>query len=258
LLTNEMDSKRRLEEANRIIREQSHQGFQPASASGSVGPSLPVPQSKRPMDHPTESAAKRIRPSLSTTNGAPPHPPPPPPPPGFEGVVPASFSSPRMANPLAGDASLGYGGRATTAAMGMQPNAGSMPTTPATPTAPADPLPDGSILTDSTSKVVPEDEFAASLNKPEVTLQIRIPNDPSQMAWNFYGQVLSIPVNVMAKVKVVKEELAQLHLNGMPANKIQLKEPNKGFLKDAMTLAAHNVGPTATLELTLKTRGGRK
>jgi hypothetical protein len=107
-------------------------------------------------------------------------------------------------------------------------------------------------------KLLPEAEFVASLSKPEVTLQIRIPNDPSQMAWNFYGQILSMTVNVMSKVKAVKMDLSRKHLNGMPANKIQFKDPQSGFLKDSMTLAALNVGPTATLEMKVKSRGGRK
>lgn len=121
------------------------------------------------------------------------------------------------------------------------------------------PLPNGTIEFDSTEvKLLSESEFAASLTKPDVTVQIRIPNDPSQMAWNFYGQILSMTVNVMSKVKDVKAELSRTHLNGMPSNKIQFKDAQIGFLKDSMTLASLNIGPTATVELIPKTRGGRK
>lgn len=108
-------------------------------------------------------------------------------------------------------------------------------------------------------ELLPEAQFAASLSKPEVTLQIRVPNDPSQMAWNFYGQIVSVTVDVMSKIKVVKSELSSTHLNSMPANKIQLKNPSTGaFLKDAKTLAALNIGPSATLELVPRARGGKK
>jgi hypothetical protein len=104
-----------------------------------------------------------------------------------------------------------------------------------------------------------EAEFAASLDKPTVTLQIRIPNDPSQMAWNFYGQIVSISVDVMSTVKDLKDEIARIHLNSMPANKIQLKHVGTGnFLSNPKTLASLNIGPTATLELATRTRGGRK
>ena len=111
----------------------------------------------------------------------------------------------------------------------------------------------------STSQLIPEAEFAASLSKPEVTLQIRIPNDPTQMAWNFYGQILSLQVHVMSTIKKVKEDLSRIHLNGMPVNKIQLKDPNAGFYNNNnATLAALNIGPTATLEMAPKVRGGRR
>jgi hypothetical protein len=104
-----------------------------------------------------------------------------------------------------------------------------------------------------------EADFVASLPRPEVTLQVRVPNDPAQMAWNFYGQVVSLSINAMSTVKTVKQEVSRQHLNNMPVNKIQLKWVTTGaFLKDAMTLAALNIGPTATLELSPKTRGGRK
>ena len=120
-------------------------------------------------------------------------------------------------------------------------------------------LPTNNTLEDTNQKkLLSEAEFAASLNKPEVTLQIRIPNDPSQMAWNFYGQILSMKVNCMSKIKTVKDDLSKLHLNGMPANKIQFRIPGSNFLKDNMSLAALNIGPTATFEMVPKTRGGRK
>lgn len=105
--------------------------------------------------------------------------------------------------------------------------------------------------------LIPEADFAATLSKPEVTLQIRIPNDRAQIAWNFYGQIVAQTVNVMSTVKTVKAELAKQHLNDMPANKIQLRNPSTGaFLKDASTLASLNIGPTASLELVPRARGG--
>ena len=107
--------------------------------------------------------------------------------------------------------------------------------------------------------LIPEAEFAASLPKPEMTLQIRVPNDPTQMSWNFYGQIVSVSTNVMTQIKVVKSELSSTHLNGLPTNKIQLKNPATGaFLKDNFTLAAHNISPSTTLELVPRARGGKK
>jgi hypothetical protein len=131
------------------------------------------------------------------------------------------------------------------------------------PTATADPFAVAAIGAGSASVPTPqtqsEADFLASLPRPEVTLQVRVPNDAAQMAWNFYGQIVSLTVHAMSTVKSVKQELATTHLNGMPPNKVQLKLVATGaFLKDAMTLAALNIGPTATLELKAKTRSGRK
>jgi splicing factor 3A subunit 1 len=109
------------------------------------------------------------------------------------------------------------------------------------------------------TKLLSESDFIASLPRPEVTLQIRVPNDPTQIAWNFHGQILSLTVNALSTIKQVKTDLSQRHLNGMPINKVQLKDPGAGFYNNNdATLAYLNIGPTATLELLAKTRGGRR
>jgi len=64
-------------------------------------------------------------------------------------------------------------------------------------------------------------------------------------------------VDVKSKIKAIKEELRG-QLNKIPANKLQLKHPSLGFLKDAATLAQLNLGPLVNLEMVPKTRGGRK
>jgi len=114
--------------------------------------------------------------------------------------------------------------------------------------------------TENAPKVLlPEAEFAASLEKPDITLQVRVPNDRTQMAYNFYGQIVSVTMDVMSTIKSIKQELAKSHLNSMPANKIQLKSTSTGvFLKDSSTLATLNIGPMAMLELVPRARGGRK
>jgi hypothetical protein len=106
-------------------------------------------------------------------------------------------------------------------------------------------------------ELMSESDFCASLDSPTVSLAIQIPEDPSNSAWNFNGQVVTLSVDVMSKVKAVKVEL-QSYLGKMPTNKMQLKHESTGFLKDGVTLAHQNIGPSAKLELILKTRGGRK
>jgi hypothetical protein len=108
-------------------------------------------------------------------------------------------------------------------------------------------------------KLLPANEFIASLDEPVVELQVRVPNDQVQQNWNFFGQTLTLAsIDVTSKVKDVKDILSKSHLNGMPPNKIQLKDPNGGFLSNNSTLATLNIGPTAILELKTKQRGGRK
>jgi hypothetical protein len=109
----------------------------------------------------------------------------------------------------------------------------------------------------ATNEPLSEEDFCATLESPTVNLTIQVPNDPSNAAWNFNGQTVPLSIDVMSKVKAVKTEL-QSHLGGMPTNKMQLKDEKSGFLKDALTLAHLNIGPTATLELIPKTRGRRK
>ena len=229
MLSGEAGSKRRLEEANRVIREQSQRG---------VGPSFPPPQ---------QPAAVAVPP--------PPHPTPP--------IHP---TDPRLAAAAAGTPATEEPTAKRQRVEGVQdprlappkPVENAAPPAPEAGMPPADPMAEPASPAETVEKeLVPEDEFIKTLSKPEVTLKIRIPNDPTQMAWNFYGQMLVITIDVKSKVKEVKQELSKTHLNGMPANKIQLKGAS-GFLKDSQTLASLNIGPTATLEMTPKTRGGRR
>jgi hypothetical protein len=103
-----------------------------------------------------------------------------------------------------------------------------------------------------------EADFCSSLSDKRIPLAITVPNDPSNASWKFNGQTLSITVDVMTVIKSVKQKIqSQL---GMPVNKMQLKSPNTGFLKDGLTLAFLNIGPDhGALELVPKVRGrGRK
>ena len=236
-MDNQKDSKRRLEQANRIIREQANlplANFAPVPLLGPPGAQSSEPAAKRTrMDGPPFAGSGMAvppppPPMMPQQATVPPPPPPPPPPP----LAPAAGGgAPGMGQPT-GDPM----------ADAMFPGANM-----------------GTANDSSGPQLLSEAEFAASLSKPEVTLQIRIPNDPTQMAWNFYGQILSLNMNVMSTIKQVKADLSRIHLNAMPVNKIQLKDPNAGFYNNNnATLAALNIGPTATLEMLPKSRGGRR
>lgn len=222
ILSQETNPQKRLEEANRIIRDQ-------AQGQAKVGPTLPGQRKEPPPNSIAEPAAKRPKvtyaPSVLQQQASSAEAAAVPPP-------PQQLPEPANEDPFA------------SAGLSVVPPAGTSASLPANA---------------GTSVIMPEAEFAAALGKPDVTLQVRVPNDPSQMAWNFYGQIVSVTVNVMSTVKSVKGELSKKHLNDLPTNKIQLKNTATGaFLKDAMTLAALNIGPSATLELVPRARGGKK
>lgn len=215
----EGDAKKRLQDANRVLREQA------LDPKTQVGPTLPKAEPKRPAMElpPAAQQPEAKRPKITEVSAPPPS----------EAPAPTS----------------GYGGFANT------PAADPFAAAAAGSSASAE----GNSASNATPQSQSEADFIASLPRPEVTLQVRVPNDPAQMAWNFYGQIVSLSVHAMSTVKAVKQELSQQHLNQMPANKVQLRLVTTGaFLKDAMTLAALNIGPTATLELKAKTRSGRK
>jgi splicing factor 3A subunit 1 len=102
--------------------------------------------------------------------------------------------------------------------------------------------------------LLPEDEFASRFPSP-VNVVVNIPSDSSS-TWELRGQTLSVSINVTQSVKELKDCIGVL-IGGMPPNKQQLKSPH-GFMKDKETLAALNIGEGVTLELSVRSRGGRR
>jgi splicing factor 3A subunit 1 len=107
--------------------------------------------------------------------------------------------------------------------------------------------------------ILSEDDFIATLDNPnEIYFCVLIPHDPSNSNWNFHGQTIDVTLTAKSKIKDVKE-LLKGQLGGMPMNKMQLRHPASGFMnKDGLSLAHYNVGPGMTIDLVPKTRGGRK
>ena len=74
-----------------------------------------------------------------------------------------------------------------------------------------------------------------------------------------FGELRKPKDKALDSIKQIKAILSSTHLNDMPVNKIQLRDPSAGtFLKDAVSLAALNLGPTATVEMVPRSRGGKK
>jgi len=104
--------------------------------------------------------------------------------------------------------------------------------------------------------LVPEEEFISSRPLP-ITIEVQTLNVEK---WEMLdGRSLSIQVNVSETIKSFKKILSDHEeLKGLAANKIQLKHPSFGFLKDNMTLGKYNLDEGDGVELSVKTRGGRK
>ena len=232
----QVDSDKRLMEANRLIREQAMQPMPqpqgvaalfPTSATGGVPPPPPPPTTPLMGGQPPVFA--------------PPMPPPPHPQLSQQQTLanPTSQSAEPDAKRLKVDDSN----------LAMYPPAPSG--VPAPPPPPQPPTQADELLSES--------DFIATLSDPnDISICIRVPHDPTNSNWNFNGQTIDITVKATSQVKELKEMLRD-QLGGMPPNKMQLKHPSYGFMnKDGLTMAYFNVGPMTTIDLVPKTRGGRK
>jgi len=105
----------------------------------------------------------------------------------------------------------------------------------------------------TTDEMLSEEDFIATHGSMG-TFQVKCPADDSKEEWKLSGQVLKIQAGMMMTVKDFKAKIAEL--TGLPAGSQKLKADT--FLKDAWTLAKHNITPTTILELGVQARGGRR
>ena len=102
--------------------------------------------------------------------------------------------------------------------------------------------------------LLPAEEFARRFPTP-IKIHVNIPSDSSS-SWELRGQTVTVSIHVTQSVKELKESISPL-VGGMPANKQQLKGVS-GFLKDKETLAGLNIGDATTLDLSVRSRGGKR
>ena len=224
------ESERKLQEANRLIREQ---------AMMPQGPQMP-----QATFHPPAFAAP------PPTFAAPP--PPPPQPVMAQPTIPTTSEEPaakrlKTDEPSAANPTLAM---PPPSAMVPPPMPPGMAVPPPPPGAPVPPPPAAS------NELLSESDFIEKY-PDEIPLCIVVPHDPSNSNWNFNGQTIDIAVKASSKIKELKVML-QDQVGGMPLNKMQLKHPVSGFMKDGLSIAYLNVVPMTTLDLVPKTRGGRK
>eukprot|EP01038_Epipyxis_sp_PR26KG_P004049 gene4049-5791_t len=111
---------------------------------------------------------------------------------------------------------------------------------------------------DNTQFLVSAEEFM-KLNQDPISLNISLPVDNTVATWNLNGQLLVIPnLSLQSSIKELKDILSEQYLGSMPSSKQQLKSSSLGFLKDTSSLAALNLLNGSILELTLKSRGGKR
>lgn len=103
--------------------------------------------------------------------------------------------------------------------------------------------------------LIPEHEFASRFSGP-ITVQVSVPTSSPNPTWNLAGQTLDISISVNATVKDLKD-IVGARVGDMPASKQQIKGKS-GFLKDTQSLAALNIGPGELLEMSARSRGGKR
>jgi len=220
------------------------------SATGML---LPPPPPPPPLQAPATTATTVVS-SLVL--------PPPPPPPPLQAANAAGADT----EPLAKRAKLEL--------QQQQPSSFAPPPPPPVPSAGAQEVPVVPLV------LVSAEEFAQRFSHSDgvVAVALRLPDTTSTPtagasdAWGLRGQTLTVSVSVTASIKQFKEAAAA-QLGGMPASKQQIRRcfvtsgsggqaaaagGGGGFLKDAATLAELNIGEGDTLELTVKSRGGRR
>lgn len=106
----------------------------------------------------------------------------------------------------------------------------------------------------TTDEMMTEEDWVAQVGKT-ATFRVKCPEDTSREDWKLTGQLLSIPGELMMTVKDLKAKIAEE--TGLPVGSQKLKADV--FLKDAWTLAKHNINPAGmVIELGVQARGGRR
>ncbi|KAG5870095.1 hypothetical protein JTB14_013726 [Gonioctena quinquepunctata] len=102
--------------------------------------------------------------------------------------------------------------------------------------------------------LVPEEVFK-SRNPGPVSIKVTIPHMPEKSEWKLTGQVMSLTLPLSESVASLKAKVQEE--TSMPPAKQKLFFDGM-FFKDSNTLAYYNVTQSATIQLQIKERGGRK
>jgi len=100
------------------------------------------------------------------------------------------------------------------------------------------------------------EEWIASHPNP-INIKVVVPVYENKNGWKLEGQTLEFNFKVSELVSTLKDAISKA-LNGMPANKQNLKVEGLPFLKDKDTLAQYNLEDQVEIQLGVKERGKRK
>lgn len=103
----------------------------------------------------------------------------------------------------------------------------------------------------TTDEMLSEEDFVAQHGSVG-RFRVQCPSDEKNDQLN--GQTIQIEAQLMMTVKEFKAKITEL--TGLAVGSQKLKADV--FLKDAWTLARHNIVPNTLLELGVQTRGGRR
>ena len=101
----------------------------------------------------------------------------------------------------------------------------------------------------------PEADFLAS-HPGGGAVKVQLPAVDGDDTLN--GQVVAVNVQSLSVTLADMKKLIKEAAGGLAANKQKISTPALGFLTDKHTLAYYNIAVGATLQLSLKERGGRK
>jgi splicing factor 3A subunit 1 len=102
--------------------------------------------------------------------------------------------------------------------------------------------------------LIPEAVFFATTNSP-VMFNVIIPSIPEKPELNCSGQIINVKMALSEQISLIKTKIHELI--GLPPGKQKLNMEGL-FYKDNKSLAFYNIGDGATIQMSLKERGGRK
>ena len=105
------------------------------------------------------------------------------------------------------------------------------------------------------SDLIPEQDFASRYPSP-ITVVVTLPSDPAFQPTPSSSLTLTVPI--LTSVKDLKDMILQQTGSSLSLAKLQVKYMSVGYLKDTMSLAGANVGEGGVLEVSVKSRGGKR